>query len=323
MTGAPAERFSQWCRLRSPLEAALAYAELGWAVLPLAGMDDSNCSCRRACASPAKHPLTRHGVHEASVEEPQIRRWWLQWPDANVGIATGARSRLVVVDVDLERGGRTSLPVLRAAGHDLRTTLRTLTGGGGFHLYYRQPAGLIVPNTAGRLPNVGALLPGIDLRGDGGYVVAPPSVHVSARAYRWSEPSRHLVLLPEWLWPRPPPPSPVSALPRARSVADSPYGTAALAAEVEGVRRLVVGQRNDGLNRAAFALGTLVAGGELAEDVVFQELLAAGVGVGLGEREAQATIRSGLRAGAEVPRRAPGPAAHEFASRATGHVRRR
>ena len=291
--------------LQSSLDAALAYAGAGWAVLPLAGADDGRCTCRRACASPAKHPLSRHGVRDASVDEPQIRRWWLQWPAANVGIATGARSGLVVVDVDLDRGGRASLQVLHDAGRVLPPSRRVSTGGGGFHLYYRQPAGTVVPNTAGRLPNVSALLPGIDLRGDGGYVVAPPSVHASARTYLWCGSRRRLETLPEWLWPRPPPPSRVVPVPRARAAGPSPYGGAALAREVEAVRRLVVGQRNDGLDRAAFCLGTLVAGGELAEDEVFHELFAAAVGIGLSEAEARATIRSGLRAGSRAPRVAP------------------
>jgi hypothetical protein len=275
----------------STLRAALAFAQTGWAVLPV--------------AANGKRPLSRHGVRDASVEEPQIRRWWLRWPDANVGIATGAPSGLVVVDVDLERGGAESLQILTCAGRELPPSLRAETGGGGFHLFYRRPAGLVVPNTAGRLPNVAEPLPGIDLRGDGGYVVAPPSVHASGRPYRWSsEGTRDLAPMPRWLWPRPPSPV-ITVVAGRRTAGASPYGHAALVQEICAVRRLVVGQRNDGLNRAAFCLGTLVAGGELAEDLVFTELLAAAISVGLDEREAQATIRSGLDAGATTPRRAP------------------
>jgi hypothetical protein len=275
----------------TPLQAALTYASAGWAVLPVAGK--------------AKHPLSRHGVRDASVEEPQIRRWWLRWPDANVGIATGAPSDLVVVDVDLERSGGESLQVLSAGGWHLPPSLQVWTGGGGFHRYYRRPAGLVVPNTAGRLPNVSEPLPGIDLRGDGGYVVAPPSVHASGRSYRWApERSSGLAVLPPWLWPRPPSPV-ITIFSRHRPAGASPYGQAALVRELYTVRRLVVGQRNDGLNRAAFSLGTLVAGGELAQDVVESELLAAAISIGLDQREAQATIRSGLAAGVRAPRTAP------------------
>ena len=273
----------------TPLQAALTYASAGWAVLPVAG----------------KQPLTRHGVHDSSVEEPQIRRWWLRWPEANVGIATGAVSGLTVVDVDVDRGGRESLESIRTSGRLLPETLRADTGGGGFHLFYRQPSGLAVSNTAGRLPNVAGALSGIDLRGDGGYVVAPPSVHASGRSYRWSpERSSGLAVLPRWLWPRPPPPT-ATAVAHYRSAGASTYGHAALVREIYAVRRLVVGQRNDGLNRAAFCSGTLVAGGELAEELAYDELLAAAVSVGLAEREARATIRSGMAAGVRAPRRAP------------------
>jgi hypothetical protein len=84
----------------------------------------------------------------------------------------------------------------------------------------------------------------------------------------------------------------------------SPYGAAALTRELERVRGLTVGERNDGLNRAAFSLGRLVGGGELGESLVQQALLCAALAIGLGESEAEATIRSGLRAGELLPRRA-------------------
>lgn len=275
----------------SRIEAALAYAAAGWPVLPV--------------AAHGKQPLARHGVHDASVDAAQIRRWWRRWPDAGVGIATGARSGLAIVDVDVKAGGRESLAGLRA-GRTLPFTLLAHTGGGGLHLYYRQPEGVRVPNTVGRLPNVDGPLPGIDLRGDGGYVVAPPSVHASGRPYRWaSRQPDEPAPLPRWLWP-PPPPRPGIGCPRPlRPEGASAYGMAALEAETEAVRRLVDGQRNDGLNRAAFSLGTLVAGGELAEDLVYRHLLGAALAVGLGEPEADRTIRSGLRAGAGCPRTAP------------------
>lgn len=276
----------------STVAAALAYAAAGWPVLPV--------------AAHAKHPLARHGVHDASVDAAQIRRWWRRWPDASVGVATGARSGLAIVDVDVNAGGRESLVGLRSGRLTLPFTLLAYTGGGGVHLYYRQPEGLRVPNTVGRLPNVDGPLPGIDLRGDGGYVVAPPSVHASGHRYRWASRQPDAPApLPRWLWPPPPSPAPIGHPCAPRPGGTSPYGRAALDTEMEAVRRLVPGQRNDGLNRAAFSLSTLVAGGELAEDVVERQLLTAALAVGLGESEARRTIRSGLRAGAAVPRCAP------------------
>ena len=236
----------------APLDAALAYATEGWWVLPVASPGPLVCTCGGPCDNPGKHPLTRRGVHDASADPAQIRRWWRRWPGANVGIATGARSGLSVVDVDLHHGATASLDALAAAGHVLPPTLRALTGGGGFHLFYRQPAEVTVPNTVGRLPGIEEPLPGIDLRGDGGYVVAPPSRHVSGRPYRWPDDQPDaMATLPRWLWAPPPPPSPRS-VPRRPGVPEvGAYGAAALAREVETIRRLVPGERNDGLNRSA------------------------------------------------------------------------
>ncbi len=76
-------------KLRSPLEAALAYAELGWAVLPVAGLSAGECGCGKPCGSPAKHPVTRHGVHDASSDPVLIREWWRRTPGANVGSRPG------------------------------------------------------------------------------------------------------------------------------------------------------------------------------------------------------------------------------------------
>ena len=142
-----------------------------------------------------------------------------------------------MVDLDLPRGGRESLGAVLDAGRDLPRTLRARTGGGGLHLFYAAPPNVRVANTAGRLPGVSRPLPGIDLRGDGGYVVVPPSVHASGRLYRWDR--RRIAPLPEWIWPRP--------TERASAVATfsptggaSAYGGAALSRELEALRALVV-----------------------------------------------------------------------------------
>ena len=97
----------------SRLQAALSYARLGWAVLPLHTAINGLCSCGRAnCSSPGKHPRTAHGVKDATTNEATIREWWQQRPDANIGIATGAVSGLVVLDVDPRHGGQESLQQL-------------------------------------------------------------------------------------------------------------------------------------------------------------------------------------------------------------------
>jgi hypothetical protein len=109
----------------------------------------------------------------------EIEGWYRRWPDANVGIVTGQASGLVVVDVDARHGGHDSLAQLERVHGPLPPTIEAITGGGGRHLYYAHPGGMH--------PNRVAMHPGIDLRGDGGCVVAPPSVHPSGRVYAWAE----------------------------------------------------------------------------------------------------------------------------------------
>jgi hypothetical protein len=83
------------------LDYALRCAARGWAVFPLHWVEDGNCSCPKLqCPKAGKHPLTKHGVTEATTDKAQIRAWWQQHPEANIGIATGAQSGLIVLDVD-------------------------------------------------------------------------------------------------------------------------------------------------------------------------------------------------------------------------------
>ncbi|MGH9023116.1 MAG: bifunctional DNA primase/polymerase, partial [Acidimicrobiia bacterium] len=118
-----------------PVPAALAYAARDWAVFPLHTILGGTCSCRRACAHPAKHPLTRHGLLDATTDAATIGAWWARWPWAGVAVATGRRSGLVVVDVDPRSGGHESLRRLQSLMGSMPATLTALTGGGGTHLY--------------------------------------------------------------------------------------------------------------------------------------------------------------------------------------------
>jgi hypothetical protein len=177
------------------LEAALAYARRGWPVFPLHSAQEGQCSCRRSgCSSIGKHPRTAHGLKDATVDDACIRAWWAQWPDANVGIVTGSPSRLVVLDVDPRHGGDESLTELERQHGKLPETVESLTGGGGRHLLFQHPGGLITSKP---------LASGLDIKADGGYIVAPPSSHASGEPYRW-EISSHpedmpLAALPSWL----------------------------------------------------------------------------------------------------------------------------
>lgn len=165
---------------RIPLVQAIEYSKLGWPVLPLHSMGSNNlCSCQRArCSSQAKHPYTEHGSKDASKDPAIVCQWWSRWPEANIGIATGSSSGLIVVDIDPRHGGTDSWDSF-VADHQLTDSLSVATGGGGRHIYF-QSSGKRIPNKAG-------LLPGVDIRGEGGYVVAPSSVHASGQVYEWEQ----------------------------------------------------------------------------------------------------------------------------------------
>ena len=163
---------------RRPVDAALDYAERGWHVLPChTPVGNGRCTCgHQDCASIGKHPKLARGLHAASANPDQIRDWWKRWPSANVAIRTGAPSGLVVLDIDPHHGGKDSLQhLIRRHGTPPNGPV-VRTGSGGWHLYYTHPGGTI-PNTAGTLG------PGLDLRGDGGYIIAPPSQHAISTQY--------------------------------------------------------------------------------------------------------------------------------------------
>ncbi len=179
------------------LRAALIYAARGWKVLPLHMPLAGGCTCGSSCCSNrGKHPRTSHGLYEASSDARTITAWWHQAPLSNVGIVTGHRSGLVVLDVDPPHGGEEALALLQESFCPLPPTPTVLTGGGGRHYYFSAPA-----PAEGTLPNkVGvARLPGLDFRGDGGYVVAPPSFHWSGQTYQWVV-GPPLAPLPYWLF---------------------------------------------------------------------------------------------------------------------------
>jgi hypothetical protein len=162
-------------------EAALSYRKRGWRVLPLWWLT-GDCACPRTsktrdeygrCHSAGKHPITKHGVNDATTDEAVIRQWWTEYPQANVAIATGSASGLLVIDVDPRNGGNVTLEELVSRLGELPETIVVETGGGGQHYYFAAPDGDVV----------GALGDGVDVKFNGGYVVAPPSVHVSGGTY--------------------------------------------------------------------------------------------------------------------------------------------
>ncbi len=164
------------------LASALKYAlVLGWPVFPLRG----------------KHPLTKHGSKDATLDEQQIREWWKKWPWANIGIATGLK--FWAFDVDTKHGGDLSLEELEHKyGQPLPDTIRQLTPTGGRHYLFGLPDDFEVHNSES------VIAPGIDVRGVGGYIVAAPSIHPdNGKTYVWDgleKLERQLILpAPDWL----------------------------------------------------------------------------------------------------------------------------
>lgn len=284
--------------------AALDAADRGWHVFPCHGIDRRlRCGCGRAsCGSPGKHPLLKHGLTEATADSHVLAAWWKRWPHANVAIRTGAESGLVVVDVD-PPGGFASLRSLEQTNASLDRTYIVRTGSGGAHYYFAHPSGRA--RVANRASSV--LGPGIDIRGDGGYVIAPPSLHASGKSYV-RQANGEPPPMPTWLVElltaehRHEPVDP-REIRRDRGV--SAWASTALAGEIERVQSATEGTRNQTLNRSAFVLGQIVGGGHLDHDDVADLLGQAGLAAGLGEREVRMTIASGLRSGARHPRHPP------------------
>lgn len=163
------------------LDHALEYASRGWAVLPLHWIENGQCSCgNQACSSAGKHPLVAGGSKVATTDPQTITDWWTSYPSANIGIATGSVSGLIVVDVDAgpNKAGYSSLAALEAEYAEIPRDHCVITGSGGLHFYLSAPQ-TEIRNSASKIAE------NIDIRGEGGYVVAPPSLHISGNCYAW------------------------------------------------------------------------------------------------------------------------------------------
>jgi Bifunctional DNA primase/polymerase, N-terminal/AAA domain len=190
------------------LTAALDYARRGWSILPIWWVEDSHCACPKGatCRDTGKHPIGHMapaGFNSASKDLDVIRQWHQACPKMNIAVATGAPSNIVVLDLDFREiddeviDGEFELRAwLAARGIDLPDTLTQSTGGGGKHIIMSLPA------TSGIRPFISSRtnwLPGVDIRGDGGYIVVAPSQHASGQFYQWDSQAGTTVIAQELL----------------------------------------------------------------------------------------------------------------------------
>lgn len=262
--------------------AALRYAAAALPVLPTHWPVGALCSCGRPdCESPGKHPLTRHGKDDATTDLDVVRAWWTRWPTANIGGRPPPDT--VVLDVDPRNGGDLTLAVLVGQHGALSKTMTAQSGSGGLHYWYRHTG-----------PSRGRLGAGLDVKTHSGYLILPPSTHVSARPYRWLTRVR-IAPAPAWLAQllNPPPPSLLPARPASTSTAAS---RPALVGIVRIVLDAVPGERNGRLYWAGRRLFERVSAGQLTREAAEGMLLDAATAVGLSEGEARGTVASARRA---------------------------
>jgi putative DNA primase/helicase len=161
--------------------AALKYAERGFPVFPLHYPSEKGCSCEKKteCDRIGKHPRIKGWNNAATTKPEKIKKWWTETPDANIGIITGTRSSLLIVDVDIKSNTHEPLHKLKANYPAVDKTATVKSGGGGFHFYFKSDD----PDLKN---SVGMLAENVDIRANGGYIIAPPSLHRSGKRYEWS-----------------------------------------------------------------------------------------------------------------------------------------
>jgi hypothetical protein len=241
----------------TPLDAALRYAERGWPVFPCI-----------AAGPRRKRPHTARGFHDATTGPAIITSWWTRWPDALIGMPTGGVSGLWVLDIDTKRPEANGFDTLDDLGHSiLPETPMVHTPSDGLHVYF----------DAGERElrcSAGLLGPGLDVRGEGGYVILPSP----GSGYRWDPQwnfgTVSLAPAPDWLWP-PKPSRPVTAFRVQPIIGLSPYGEAAIEDACDVIVGALAGEQERTLNAECFSIGTLAGAGLVPADIALRALLRA------------------------------------------------
>ena len=174
------------------LDAALSYTAQGFRVFPVCwpnAYGDCGCEHKHQGKKIGKAPLTKHGLKDATVKQVCVKEYWSRWPNAGIALATDG---LVVLDFDADNGGLESKSIIEAQ-YGLPRTRTHRTGGGGLHYLYRNPNGTNIRN-ATRFSGY----QGVDLRANGGYIVAPPSLHKNGNRYEVLDDSE-IIPAPTWL----------------------------------------------------------------------------------------------------------------------------
>lgn len=231
------------------LEAALEYARDGGHVIPLHTPTDTGCSCGGSgTCKVGKHPRTNHWPQVATTDEPQIRVWWDQDPDPNLGLVTGSKSRHVVLDVDGPEG-EAALALLEAQHGPLPVTREVRTGDGR-HLHFALSEGTTARTKTLELGGEFGLELKLEFKGDGAYVVMPPSLHENGQRYAWAN-DRDIAQCPAWLVEL------VNGSAPSSAPASTPLPTPTLTPSPVGSGRIPQGKRNTTLTRIAGILRSL------------------------------------------------------------------
>jgi hypothetical protein len=244
-----------------------------------------------------------HGFLEANSDPDVARAKWNKWPSANIGIATGPVSGFWALDIDAPRGIDTMKALVRVHGKPA-PTVAVFTPNDGLHLWFKWPEfGPEIRNSAGRVG------PGIDVRGEGGYITAPPSVLLDRkRAYQWVPDRDEILSAPDLLVQLTQPieyqeekvgprgPTPDQQKPGPPSGDTDNYVAAAISAEVRELEGAGEGTRNDTLNKVAFSVGGFVKSGCIPEEWARSQLESRAVAIGLPLTEARRTIQSAFAA---------------------------
>lgn len=280
----------------SALDHATAYAARGWQSFVLSAEKIPLRNCEPCAAGECNRDtctcLTCHGFYAATSDTRRLEAMFRRHPDNPVAIRTGAQSGIVVVEVDPKNGGLDTLARLDERGI-LPGTLMAQSGGGGVHLYYQHPGYL----TAGAANKLG---PGVDVKADGGYVVAPPSLHRSGHRYAWTGDGRHDYPL------TPLHPEVAEAVrvvvPDQRREGGPGTVRGRFASALDMLLKAEPGNRNAMLLWAAQVAGEMIQQGALSEPMGVRALQVAAGEIGLSKSEIgdarRGTIGSGLRRGA-------------------------